>query len=66
MHAIERMLSWSVKLKDATAHALPMRNNTRAFLVNLVHTPSLVTYQQKHFTYGTASEPPSPSHYLSA
>ena len=51
----------SGKSKDATDHALPTRTNTHVPLVHLVKTPFLVPDPQI-FTYGTASDPPSPSH----
>ena len=60
------MFSWNGKSKDATAHASPTRTNTHALLIHLVHTPSLVPSPQTFFTYGTESDPPSPSYDLSA
>ena len=54
---IEKMLSCSGKSKDTEA--------THAFLVQLVHTTSPLSAPQI-FTYGTKSEPLSPSHDSSA
>ena len=62
IRAIEKMLSWSEKSKDAIAHASPTRTNTHASPVLLVHKPSMVPVTRKVFTYGTASDPPSPFH----
>ena len=54
--AIEKMLSWSGKSKDATAHASPTGTNTHALPVNLVRTPSLVPTPRTFFTCATASD----------
>ena len=54
------MLSCNGKSKDATPHPSPTRTNTHMFPGHFVHTLYLAPSPQKKFTYGTASDPPSP------
>ena len=51
IHAIEKMLLWSRKLKDTTAHASPKRTNTHALPVHLLHTPSPVPAPQSFYLW---------------